>query len=204
MEKDIELIGKNFTKRGYVFSYHETSEDAVNHILSIIPEGKSIGFGGSATVKESGLLAALVASEKYVLWHRELCTDIPQEEIYVKMHNADWFVCSTNALCKTGDLVNIDGRANRVASMLNGPKNVIVICGVNKITDDIQSGIERTRNVASPPNCVRLGKKTPCAVTGVCSYCNSPDTICKATVIQHHPTTDSTVYIVLINENLGY
>ncbi len=202
MEKEIESIGRNFTKRGYIFSYHETCEDAINYILSLIPEDKSIGFGGSATVKESGLLSALVSSEKYVLLHREL--DIPQENIYHRMHEADWYICSTNALCKTGDLVNIDGRANRVAAMLDGPKNVIVVCGVNKIVDDIQSGIERTRNVASPPNCRRLGKNTPCAITGKCSYCNSPDTICKATVIQHHPTTDSTVYIVLINQNLGY
>ncbi|MBO5304822.1 MAG: LUD domain-containing protein, partial [Clostridia bacterium] len=83
-------------------------------------------------------------------------------------------------------------------------RNVIVICGVNKIVEDISEGIDRTRNVASPPNCVRLNKKTPCAVTGKCSHCNSPDTICKATVIQHHPTTNSNVKIILINKNLGY
>lgn len=204
MSVDIDILEKNLIKRGFNFNFFETIEEGIEFVLSLVPSGKSIGFGGSVSVKESGLLDSLVKSNKYTLWHRELCPDVPQEEIYDKMHAADWYICSTNALCKSGDLVNIDGRANRVASMLNGPKNVIVFCGVNKIVENVQDGIDRTRNVASPPNCVRLGKKTPCATTGKCSYCNSPDTICKATVIQHHPTTGSTVYIVLINQNLGY
>lgn len=204
MNTDIETLRKNLIKRGFDFNYFETNEEGIEFVLSLIPDGKSIGFGGSVSVKESGLLDALRQSNKYTLWHRDLCPNVVGEKIYRKMFGADWYICSTNALCKSGDLVNIDGRANRVASMLDGPKNVIVFCGVNKIVDSIQDGIDRTRNVASPPNCVRLGKKTPCAVTGKCAYCNSPDTICKATVIQHHPTTGSTVYIVLINKNLGY
>ena len=204
MSVDIDILEKNLIKRGFNFNFFETIEEGIEFVLSLVPSGKSIGFGGSVSVKESGLLDALIKSEKYTLWHRELCPNVAINEIYRKMHGSDWYICSTNALCKSGDLVNIDGRANRVASMLDGPQNVIVFCGVNKIVDTIQDGIDRTRNVASPPNCVRLGKKTPCAVTGKCSYCNSPDTICKATVIQHHPTTGSTVYIVLINQNLGY
>lgn len=204
MDAKFDILKSNFIKRGYNFSYFNTSAEAIQYILSLIPKNKSIGFGGSVTVKESGLLDALIDSQNYKLLHRDICPEIPQEELYSLMHNADWYIASTNALCMTGDLVNIDGRANRVAAMLNGPKNVIIVCGVNKIVNDIQAGIDRTRNVASPPNCRRLNKKTPCAVTGVCSYCNSPDTICKATVIQHHPTTDSSVYVVLINQNLGY
>lgn len=204
MESKINNLKKNFTDRGFKFSFHENCDDAINYILSLIPSDSSIGFGGSVSVKESGLLDALINSNKYRLLHRDLCKNSNHEELYKQMHNADWYITSTNALCETGDMVNIDGRANRVAAMLNGPKNIIVFCGINKIVPDIVKGIERTRNIASPPNCIRLNKKTPCAVTGHCSYCNSPDTICKATVIQHHPTTDSTVHIILVNKNLGY
>lgn len=204
MQSKINNLKKNFTDRGFKFSFYENCDDAINYILSLIPSGSSIGFGGSVSVKESGLLDALINSNKYKLLHRDLCKNLNQEELYKQMHNADWYITSTNALCETGDMVNIDGRANRVAAMLNGPKNIIIFCGINKIVPDIEKGIERTRNIASPPNCIRLNKKTPCAVTGHCSYCNSPDTICKATVIQHHPTTDSTVYIILVNKNLGY
>ena len=203
MNEKIAILEKNLVKRGFEFSYFENCEEAVQHIIELIPAQSSIGFGGSMTVHESGLLDALKQKD-YTLWHRDLHPELMRDEIYPKMHNADWYICSTNALCMTGDLVNIDGRANRVAAMLDGPRNVIVICGVNKIVEDISEGIDRTRNVASPPNCVRLNKKTPCAVTGKCSHCNSPDTICKATVIQHHPTTNSNVKIILINKNLGY
>jgi hypothetical protein len=203
MENYIDNLGQNLTKRGFRFSYFETCEEAVSYITSLIPQKSSIGFGGSATVTECGLLDGLQKRD-YVLFHRALCKDIPQKEIYKKMRDADWYISSANALCQTGEIVNIDGRGNRVSSILDGPENVIIICGVNKIVPDVSAGIDRTRNIASPKNCLRLGKKTPCAVTGSCSYCNSPDTICKATVIQHHPMTDSTVYVVLINKNLGY
>ena len=204
VEKDIDVLSKNLTKKGFRFSYFETEKEAISFIINLIPDQASIGFGGSVTVKETGLLDALVSADKYTLLHRELCKDISAGELYKKMHNADWYISSTNALCLSGDLVNIDGRANRVAAMLNGPKNVVVICGKNKIVSNIQAGIERTRNVATPLNCRRLNKKTPCAVTGKCMDCNSPDTICRATVIHHHPTSDTNVHIVLINKDFGY
>ena len=111
---------------------------------------------------------------------------------------------SENALTKNGCLVNIDGRGNRVAAMLDGPKNLVIITGTNKIVDNIEDGISRTRNVATPKNCVRLNKKTPCAIVGHCCNCNSEESICNATVIQHHPMSGKNVYIVLIDKNLGY
>ncbi len=201
--KNIELLEKNLIKHGFDFHYFETCSDAIEYILHMIPEGVSIGFGGSVSVKESGLLNAL-QQKKYNLFHRELRPDIPYDKIYKIMHNCDWFVTSTNALTETGELVNIDGRGNRVAAMIDGPSEVLVFCGVNKIVPDIMAGIERTRNVATPKNCIRLNKKTPCAVTGKCEHCNSPDTICKTTVIMHHPTTGSNVHIILVNQDLGY
>ena len=199
----INTIKKNFEKRGFHFDYFETNEQAVDFILSLIPEKSSIGFGGSMTVMETGLLDAMQQKD-YDLVHRAIRSDIPATEIYPRMYACDWYVSSANAITETGEIVNIDGRGNRVSAILDGPKKVVILCGVNKIVTDISAGIERTRNVASPKNCVRLNKKTPCAVTGKCENCNSPDTICKATVILHHPTTGTDVYVVVVNKDLGY
>jgi len=199
----IDTIKNNFVRRGFHFDYFEDCSDAISYVLSLIPEGSSIGFGGSVSVTESGLLDAMM-KKKYDLIHRAIRTDIPYDEIYARMYACDWYVSSANAITETGEIVNIDGRGNRVSAILDGPKKVVIFCGVNKIVKDIAEGIERTRNVASPKNCVRLNRKTPCAVTGKCENCNSPDTICKATVILHHPTTGTDVYVVVVNKELGY
>ncbi len=198
----MEKLLKNLKLRGFHPYYVETSQDALDLIATLIEKGSSVGFGGSVTVQEMGLLPFLT-EHGCTLYHRSM-PQYTAEDVYRLSHDADWFCCSTNALCESGDLVNIDGRANRVANMLYGPKNVLIVTGVNKIVKTIEEGIDRTRNIASPKNCVKLGKKTPCAVKGKCMNCNSPDTICKATVIQHHPTSDKNVYIVIINENLGF
>lgn len=199
----MDLLKKNFEKRGFHFDYFENSEQAVDFILSLIPEKSSIGFGGSMTVMETGLLDAMQKKD-YNLIHRAIRTDIPANEIFLRMYTCDWYVSSANAITENGEIINIDGRGNRVSAILDGPKKVVILCGVNKIVSDIAEGIARTRNVASPKNCVRLNKKTPCAVTGKCENCNSPDTICKATVILHHPTTGTEVYVVVVNKELGY
>lgn len=197
------LIG-NLEKRGFIPKYFENIDQANAFLLTIIPKDSVVGFGGSVTVIEMGIPTLLKNHGSNVLFRGFCESAIEKEEVLKNTHNADFFICSTNALCESGDLVNIDGRANRVAEMLYGPKNVIVVCGTNKIVENIEKGIDRTRNVAAPKNSVKLNKKTPCAVTGTCNYCNSPDTICKATVIQHHPTTGKTVYIIIVNQNLGF
>ncbi len=200
---DIESVKTNFVKRGFNFDYFENCQDAIKYVISLIPKKSSIGFGGSVSVIESGLFDAL-KSDDYTLLHRTTCPNIEKEDLYQKMHLANWYICSSNALSKTGELINIDGRANRLGEVINGPTNILFFCGINKLVDNISDGIDRVRNVASPKNCVKLNKKTPCAITGKCSYCNSIDTICKATVILHHPTTGRNVYIILVNKNLGF
>lgn len=200
---EINEVKSNFIKRGFNFEYFEDCESAVKFVTELIPKKSAIGFGGSNSVVESGLLDALV-NDDYNLLHRDICLDIDKDVLMQKMHLADWYICSSNAVSVTGELINIDGRGNRVGEVLNGPKNIVFICGVNKLVDSISEGIDRVRNIASPPICVRLKKKTPCAVTGICSYCNSPDTICKATVILHHPTTGRNIHIIMINKNLGF
>jgi hypothetical protein len=200
---DRELLLKNLAKRGFETNYFENIENANEYILNLIPSNASIGFGGSETVKEIGIIDKLIERGNNVM-HRDYCDPSKKDELLKEMHSADWYMCSTNALCVSGDLVNIDGRANRVTDMMYGPENVLIVCGTNKIVNNIQDGIDRTRNIAAPINCVKLNKKTPCAITGKCSYCNSPDTICKATVILHHPTSGKKVFIVIVDKKLGF
>ena len=204
MNADLSVLEKNLRKRGFNFAFFDDEKDAISYILQLIPEKSSIGFGGSQTVTETGLLTSLLSANQYDILHRDVCKYDNIEDLFLKMHSADWYITSTNAICQTGDMVNIDGRANRVAAMLNGPHNVIVICGINKLVPDIEAGIERVRNVASPANCRRLHRNTPCAYTGKCEHCNSPETICNATVIQHHPTSGSNVHVVMINKYFGF
>lgn len=200
---DISKVKSNFIERGFCFEYFENCNDAVEFVINLIPQKSTIGFGGSMSVLESGLLDALKTCD-YNLLHRDICTDVDGIALMAKMHTADWYICSSNAVSATGELINIDGRANRVGEILNGPKNTIFVCGINKLVDSVSAGIDRVRNAAAPPNCVKLKKNTPCARSGVCSYCNSLDTICKATVILHHPTNNRNVYILMINKNLGF
>lgn len=199
----MEEILKNLTKRGFEPYFVQTKEEANALILEIIGKGATVGFGGSVTVKELGLVP-LLQENGCITFHREAYPDVNPQEMYKLQHEAAWYVTSTNAVTENGDFVNIDGRGNRVADMVHGPKNVLIVTGTNKIVQTIDEGILRTRNVSAPKNTVRLHKKTPCAVTGKCEYCNSPDTICRATVILHHPMFAQRVAVVIINESLGY
>lgn len=199
---DIKKLLQNLTNRHFVPFFTKTKEDAINLILELIPQKSSIGFGGSVTVEELDLVNQI--KEHYKLLHRSLYPQDYADKLYNEMQSADWYITSTNALSMSGELVNIDGRANRVAAMLYGPKNILVVCGVNKIVQDVNEAIWRARNVAAPLNALRLDKKTPCAYTNKCGDCLSPDTMCKATVIQHHPTSGKNVYVIIIDQKLGY
>jgi hypothetical protein len=184
--------------------YFETVDQAKTFLSSLIPQNSTIGFGGSVTVKDMRIPELFRDRGDQVFYRGFPISEQEKESIFEKIHTAEWFISSTNALTINGDLINIDGRANRVAEMLFGPKNVVIVTGVNKITSSIEEGISRVRNVAAPKNCVKLNKDTPCAKSGKCSYCGLPNTICRTTVIQHHPTFGQNVYIIIVNKNLGF
>ena len=133
---------------------------------------------------------------------------VPESErsvVYQKAGSADWYITSANAVTEGGELVNIDGAANRVSALCFGVKKIVYIIGKNKIAPTLEAAIYRAKNVAAPLNAKRLNKKTPCAVTGRCHDCNSPDCICNVTTITHHPTKYQTeVHVVIAGEDLGY
>ena len=191
---------KNLGKRNMEGYYCESSREAVELILSMIPEGSSIANGGSMTIFECGLMDA-VKSGNYKYIDRS-SGDI--EETDAKIFSSDYFLMSTNAITYDGQLVNIDGRANRVSFLCYGPKNVIIVAGMNKLSSDVESALKRVRDVASPKNTLRLGKKTPCSVTGKCGDCLSEDCICCQTVITRMSRVKGRIKVILVGEKLGY
>lgn len=192
---NVDAICKAFTSRGFDFTYFPTSEQAVCY-LSERCAGKSVSLGGSITLKQLGFPEAFAQSTA-VHWHW-----VKKDEFF---QTPDIYLSSANALSENGEIVNIDGACNRVAGTLFGPKQCIFVCGTNKLCDDLESAIDRVRNVAAPLNAKRLEKKTPCAVDGKCHDCKSPDRICRAMVVHMGPPSSmEKCEIVLIGDTLGY
>ena len=203
-ENAAATIIKNLEKRQMEGYYCATSKEAVEKALELMPEGASIAWGGSMTLSETGLMDA-IRNVNYEIIDRETAkTPEEQRKLYGEVCCSDYFLMSTNAITLDGELINIDGRGNRVAFLCYGPQNVVILAGMNKVVSDVQSGIQRVRDVASPPNTVRLNKNTPCAVTGRCGNCFSPDCICSQIVITRRSGIPGRIKVILVGEELGY
>ena len=197
-------IIKNMEKKNLEAYYCATSAEAVEKALSLMPEGASITWGGSESIKECGLMDAIQAANYELIDRTDAKTPEEDRIMYSRQVMADFFLMSSNAITIDGELVNIDGRANRVSLLCWGPQNVIVIAGMNKIASDVESAIQRVRDAAAPPNTVRLNKNTPCAQTGRCGNCYSPDCICSQIVITRRSSTPKRIKVILVGEELGY
>ena len=197
-------IIKNMAKRNMEGYYCATSAEAVEKALSLMPEGSSVTWGGSMSIIECGLMDA-IKTGKYEIIDRDLAKT-PQEvrEMYAKQVMADYYLMSTNAITMNGELVNIDGRANRVACLCWGPQNVIIIAGMNKVATDVEDAIKRARNIAAPANTVRLNRNTPCTQTGKCENCYSPDCICSQVLVTRRSGVPNRIKVILVGEELGY
>ena len=197
-------VMKGLEKRHIEGHYCDTIDEACALALSMVPENSSVSFGGSVTLDETGVLAELRAREDITLYDRATATT-PEENKKI-MHDAllcDYYFMSSNAITTDGELINIDGNGNRVAALIYGPENVIMIAGMNKIVTSVEEGIIRTRNVASPQNCIRLEKDTPCKVNGVCGNCLK-DTICDQIVITRASRVPNRIKVILVGEELGF
>lgn len=188
-------------KRGFIAEICSRA-DIAERIAALASESGEIGFGGSMTVAELGLLSRL--KELGVTPLSGSCSDLPAAELYERARRCGVYCASANAVSAEGYIVNIDGRGNRVANMIYGADTVIVVAGVNKLCENLDAALYRAKNVAAPKNCVRLKRNTPCTVTGKCEDCNSPDRICRATVIQTNPSMGQKYYVFIIDEQLGY
>lgn len=184
--------------------YFDTSGECVSHILSMIPEGSSVSWGGSMTFEETGMKKALSGGSYTLIDRMSAKTLEERRQVYAQTVMADYYFMSTNAITLDGELINIDGNGNRLACLMQGPSNVMILTGLNKVSSDIESGFLRVKDTASPANTVRLNKNTPCSHTGRCGNCFSPDCICSHTVITRRSGTPGRIKIFLINEDLGY
>lgn len=199
-----ETMIKKFASRNIDAYYVDTAEEAKKKVLELMPEGSSVTYGGSMTLVDTGILDA-VKNGKYDFIERDDATT-PEEkrQMMARQMMADYFLMSTNAFTSDGELVNIDGNGNRVCFLIQGPAHVIIVTGMNKYAVDVPAAIQRIHDFATPANCVRLGCRTPCAVTGVCADCHGDGTICCQEVITRHSRHPGRIMVIMVGEDLGY
>jgi len=200
-EKAVESLGRN----GFTAVYCSTRQKAFDYIVAAAESAATVGFGGSMTIVDLGVQACLAGQGKEILNHG-VPGLILEERVAImrRQLTCDLFLTGTNALTLSGILVNIDATGNRVGSMFFGPKKVIVVAGRNKLVDgDPVAAVKRVKGSASPPNARRLNYNTPCAKTGFCCDCNSPDRICRITTVIDRKPRLTDVHVLVVNEDLG-
>lgn len=190
---------------GFESVYCQNKQEAYDNIISEAEKADTIGIGGSMTLEELHLIPELKKMKKELL-ERDLPGLSLEEQIEVRRRHltCDLFLTGSNAITLAGQLVNIDGIGNRVGAMTFGPKKVILVAGRNKIVKNLDEAYKRIKTIAAPVNAHRLDKKLPCAVTGFCTDCNSPDRICRITVIIDRMPMYSDIRVLVVNEDMGY
>ena len=203
-ENQAATIIKKLNMRKMEGYYCKNVEEAKAKMLELIGnEKKTVGYGGSMTLDENGFKDSVTAAGHELIIRENYKTPEEKKELKSKLTNADFFLMSTNAITLDGELVNIDGRGNRVSYLIYGPDNVIVIAGMNKVVTNVEDGYRRIRNIATPPNCNRLDCKTPCATTGKCGECFT-DSICCEFVTTRMSRVPNRIKVILVGETLGY
>jgi hypothetical protein len=204
-EKKCRAVVAALAKKHFTAVYCATAQEAADYILKQAETAGSVGFGGSLSVADLKLTTRLVEQGKEILNHG--FPDLTPEQrvaIMKRQQTCDLFVTGTNAVTLDGCLVNIDGNGNRVAAMIYGPSKVIVVAGRNKIVEgDACDAIRRIKDKSAPPNAMRLGKQTPCATTGFCCDCDSPQRICHITTIIDSKPTLTDFHVLVVNEDMG-
>lgn len=200
-----KLVG-NLKQRHYEAFFCHTAQEAVEKITGMIPEGSSVTWGGSMTIRDMGLTRALHNKEGLDIWDRDLAPDREAaQEIYRRTFDADYYLSSVNAMSEDGEIVNIDGNGNRVAAITFGPKHVILVVGINKVAQNLEAAISRARSLAAPVNMMRFADlNTPCKHDGTCHDCKSPDSICNYIQIMRNSHPTGRHIVVIVGEELGY
>ncbi|MDL2235227.1 lactate utilization protein [Christensenellaceae bacterium OttesenSCG-928-L17] len=200
----IETTAANLRKNNFHAEVFETAAEAKAAAKALIGSG-SVGFGGSVTVRDTGLYEDLQAQGNAVYWHWKAGSKEELPAIFAGAHTADVYLSSSNAILESGALLNIDGTGNRLANLFYGPQRVIILAGQNKIVNNYDEGIERIKREACPPNARRLNLETPCAITGKCNNCHHAQRMCKVTLLLERPANArQDVHVFLIKEDLGY
>ncbi|MDO4489180.1 MAG: lactate utilization protein [Eubacteriales bacterium] len=199
---DFSTVKTNLEARGYNVKTFETGLEAADYIASSL-NNKTISFGGSMTVKEIGLYEKLEKNNK-LIWHWKPEEGQSPKEALIAAVTSDVYISSVNGMAETGEIINIDGTGNRVASTIFGHEKVILVVGKNKVKKDYAEAYDHAKNVSAPLNAKRLERKTPCAVKGdKCYNCNSPERICHVTAVFDRAPRNGEYEVILINEELG-
>ena len=196
-----QKVIKGLESRNMSGYYASDREEAKKIALSLIPEGSLVTMGGGQSVWDIGLPQALKEGN-YNFLDRNLVED--KRAAMLAAYDADVFLASANAITEDGIMVNIDGNANRVSALAFGPKKLVLIVGMNKVCPDVDAAMKRARNVAAPINAQRFGLSTPCAKTGSCMNCKSPDTICCQFLVTRFSRHPGRIHVILVNDVLGF
>ena len=199
-EKLAQKVIKGLESRNMTGYYAASKEEALQKALELIPEGSTVTMGGAMSAFEIGLVDTLMNGNYDFLDRNKM----EPREALLKGYDADVFLTSANAMTGDGVMVNIDGNANRVSYIANGPKKVVAIVGMNKICDDVDGAMKRARNVAAPTNAQRFDINTPCKKTGACANCKSPDTICCQFLVTRYSRHAGRIHVILVNDFLGF
>ena len=198
---DFSRVKQNLEARGFRVSVFAAAAEAADYLDSAI-DNTSVGFGGSVTLEQMGLYERLERHDR-VNWHWRPTVD--GADARQAAMTAEHYITSVNGLAETGELINIDGTGNRVASTLYGHKKVWFVVGRNKLAPTYEEALWRARNIAAPKNAQRLGRKTPCAVkVDHCYDCKSPERICRGLVVLWEAIGSMEMEVVLVDEALGY
>lgn len=205
-EKHYETLAakviKGLESRNMTGSYAKNSEEALKQALECIEKGSTVTMGGCQTARDIGLFDLLSASEDYHFIDRDKYED--KRAAILAAYDADVYLASANAITDDGVMVNIDGNANRVSAIAQGPRKVLFIVGMNKVCPDIDSALKRARNTASPINAQRYHLPTPCTKTGKCMDCKMPETICCQFLITRYSKHPGRIHVILVGEELGF
>ena len=203
-EKRGRILVKNLQSRHFEAYYCATKEEALGKALELIPEGATVGWGGALSAQQIGLLDAM-GNGKYNALDRDKASS-PEERMTImrRCFDADFFLTGANGLSLDGQMVNIDGNGNRAGMIVYGPKNILVIAGMNKVADSLEDAVRRARTIAAPQNAQRFGLTTPCSTTGACGDCKSESCICNQIVITRNSRPAGRIKMIIVGEELGF
>ena len=203
-DKRGEALVKSLQKRHFEAYYCATKEEALKQVLSLIPEGSSVGWGGAISAAQVGVQEAVHAGN-YTVIDRDAVSDPAEKNRLMRAcFDADYCITGANAISQDGQMVNIDGNGNRVGMIVYGPKYIIVVAGMNKVCPSLEDAVKRARTVAAPMNQQRFGLPNPCTVTGSCADCTCETSICNQVLITRLGKPAGRIKVVLGGEELGF
>jgi L-lactate utilization protein LutB len=196
---------KAMQRRHFDAYYCATASEAKAKVNELIPDGASVTWGGTMTVRDMDIPKMLQERGTLKVWDRDK-VETPEEkqEMYLRAFQADYYLSSANAITEDGIIVNIDGNGNRVAAITWGPQHVIFVVGMNKVAQDPEAALKRARSTAAPINAARFDIQTPCQLDGQCHNCNSPQSICNYIHFLRNSSKPGRIIVILVGENLGY